>query len=218
MGELVNWLKGKKTYLVAAVVGLIAAAQYLGYEVPPWVFALLGALGLGTLRAGVGKAAKCLLPIALIVFMAGCSQRGPATGAQEQLQSVPNKSNPLIQVYLIDQRGAEQAKGAIIDGVNDAGLQFAKGEKGDAKADAGRGGRVAIMTVTTADNSNSSAGTGTGTQSAEATMRDMMQRVVAEIVAQLRAAIQSPGDQSGDQTPNPAPEPEAEGGSGGGTN
>jgi len=50
-----DWLKGKKTYITALVIGLLAAAQALGYPIPEWIYAILGGLGLGTLRAGVAK-------------------------------------------------------------------------------------------------------------------------------------------------------------------
>lgn len=55
-----DWLIGKKTYLTAIAIGVLAAAQALGYPVPEWVYAILGALGLGTLRAGVANEVKKL--------------------------------------------------------------------------------------------------------------------------------------------------------------
>lgn len=39
-------LDGKKKYIAAAIVGTIAAAQYLGYSVPSWVPMVLSAVGL----------------------------------------------------------------------------------------------------------------------------------------------------------------------------
>lgn len=54
--KMFNFLKGKRTYLVAIVTALVAGAQALGYNIPNEIYAVLGALGLGTLRAGiVGK-------------------------------------------------------------------------------------------------------------------------------------------------------------------
>ena len=50
-----NFLQGKKTYLIAIVIGVGAAAQALGYVIPEWVYALLGALGLGAVRSGIEK-------------------------------------------------------------------------------------------------------------------------------------------------------------------
>jgi len=50
-----DFLHGKKTYLVAAIAGGLAVAEALGYPVPPYVYAVLGALGLTTTRAAIGK-------------------------------------------------------------------------------------------------------------------------------------------------------------------
>lgn len=46
-------LKGKRTYIAAAVAAGIAAAQVLGYTIPDYVFTLLGALGLYGVRAAI---------------------------------------------------------------------------------------------------------------------------------------------------------------------
>ena len=46
---------GKKTYIVALVAGISAVATALGYPIPEWVWPLLGALGLGSVRAAVAK-------------------------------------------------------------------------------------------------------------------------------------------------------------------
>ena len=48
-------LQGKKSYIVAVLIGLAAVAQSLGYVVPEYVYAILGALGLGAVRSGVNK-------------------------------------------------------------------------------------------------------------------------------------------------------------------
>lgn len=53
--KLVNFLKGKKTYIVGTVVFILGGLQAIGVEVPAEAFTLLGALGLWTLRAGVSK-------------------------------------------------------------------------------------------------------------------------------------------------------------------
>ena len=50
-----DFLKGKKTYLVALVAAAVAAANALGYPVPEWVFILLGAGGLGAVRAAISR-------------------------------------------------------------------------------------------------------------------------------------------------------------------
>jgi len=48
-------LQGKKTYLVALLVGAGAIAISLGYAIPAWVWPVLGALGLGAVRSAVDK-------------------------------------------------------------------------------------------------------------------------------------------------------------------
>lgn len=45
-----KFLKGKKTYITAAIAGGVAAAQVLGVEVPSGVLTLLGAFGLYGIR------------------------------------------------------------------------------------------------------------------------------------------------------------------------
>ena len=57
MTALLNFLSGKKTYLIALVAAATAAAQALGYEVPEWLYAFESALGLGALRVAVSKSA-----------------------------------------------------------------------------------------------------------------------------------------------------------------
>lgn len=46
-------LKGKKTYLIAISVGILAGLQAYGITVPEWVYTLLAALGLGAVRSAV---------------------------------------------------------------------------------------------------------------------------------------------------------------------
>ena len=50
-----QFLNGKKTYIVALATAALAFAQAMGYPIPEWVYGVLGALGLGTLRAGVAN-------------------------------------------------------------------------------------------------------------------------------------------------------------------
>jgi len=50
-----DWLAGKKTYLVGATAFILAGLQAIGVQVDPWVFAMLGSIGLYTLRQGVSK-------------------------------------------------------------------------------------------------------------------------------------------------------------------
>jgi len=56
MENLLNWLKGKKSYIIAlamVVLGFLQGTDIL--IVPEWVWGILAALGLATLRAGVTK-------------------------------------------------------------------------------------------------------------------------------------------------------------------
>jgi len=53
---LIAFFKGKKTYLIATAAGAIAFAQAMGWAIPEGTYVILGALGLGTLRAAINKA------------------------------------------------------------------------------------------------------------------------------------------------------------------
>jgi len=55
MQAILSFLNGKKTYVIAALAALTAAAQALGYTIPDWAYALEGALGLGALRVAVNR-------------------------------------------------------------------------------------------------------------------------------------------------------------------
>lgn len=48
-----KWLNGYRTYLSAAAIAAVAVAQAFGYPIPEWVLGVLGAAGLGSLRAAV---------------------------------------------------------------------------------------------------------------------------------------------------------------------
>jgi len=50
---MLSKLIGYRTYIIAVVVGIIAALQYAGITVPEYVYTLLGAFGLGFLRSAV---------------------------------------------------------------------------------------------------------------------------------------------------------------------
>ena len=58
MQKILEWLDGKKTYIVAVLVGLGAVATSLGWSIPDWVWLLLGAIGLGAVRDAVKKLEK----------------------------------------------------------------------------------------------------------------------------------------------------------------
>jgi len=49
-----KFLEGKKTYIIAFVAAACAAAEALGYSIPPYVYAFLGSLGLYTTRKAIG--------------------------------------------------------------------------------------------------------------------------------------------------------------------
>lgn len=55
MQSILDFLSGKKTYVIAIATGILAGLQAYGIVIPDYVYALLGAIGLGTLRAGVTK-------------------------------------------------------------------------------------------------------------------------------------------------------------------
>jgi hypothetical protein len=50
MQALLALIDGKKTYLVAVLIGLGGFSQALGYELPDWTWPLLQAAGLGAVR------------------------------------------------------------------------------------------------------------------------------------------------------------------------
>lgn len=52
---MLNVLKGKKTYIVAAVAAGAAAASALGHPIPEWGWLLINAAGLGAVRSAIGK-------------------------------------------------------------------------------------------------------------------------------------------------------------------
>ena len=55
MEAILGFLKGKKTYLVAATLVIMAALKAKGIEIPEEAWAVLAALGLGFIRAAVKK-------------------------------------------------------------------------------------------------------------------------------------------------------------------
>ena len=50
-----DFLKGKKTYMVAAATFILGGLTASGVAVPIWVYSLLAAAGLTSLRAGVDR-------------------------------------------------------------------------------------------------------------------------------------------------------------------
>ena len=50
-----NFLSGKKTYIVAVLTAVGGVLAAFGYVIPEYVWPILGALGLGAVRAGIKK-------------------------------------------------------------------------------------------------------------------------------------------------------------------
>lgn len=48
-----RWMKGYRSYLAAVAIAAVSVAQAFGYPIPEWVIGVLGAAGLGSLRAAV---------------------------------------------------------------------------------------------------------------------------------------------------------------------
>ena len=55
MTNIILVLQGKKVYITAAMIGIAAVAEALGYEVPESIWRLLEAFGLITMRAAISK-------------------------------------------------------------------------------------------------------------------------------------------------------------------
>lgn len=55
MQKTIEFLKGKKTYIVAATAAALAFANAMGWPVPEYVYVLLGACGIATVRASIAN-------------------------------------------------------------------------------------------------------------------------------------------------------------------
>ena len=55
MQKALEFLKGKKTYIVALTAAALAFAQSMGWPVPEYVYVILGACGIATMRAAVAS-------------------------------------------------------------------------------------------------------------------------------------------------------------------
>ena len=55
MSRIVKWFDGKKTYITMAIAFIVGGLEACGITVPGWVYAMLGALGMGFLRGGIKK-------------------------------------------------------------------------------------------------------------------------------------------------------------------
>ena len=56
--KTLEWLKGKKTYIVAGVAAVLAFASAMGWDIPEGIILVLTALGLTTARKGASNDAK----------------------------------------------------------------------------------------------------------------------------------------------------------------
>lgn len=52
---MIQFLRGKKTYIVAIIAALTAGAEALGYTIPGWLYLLESAAGIGAVRAAISK-------------------------------------------------------------------------------------------------------------------------------------------------------------------
>lgn len=95
MKEIVTWLQGKKTYIIAIIVGVVACLQYLGVEIPEWAYALLAALGLGSLRSGVNNTTKVLL-MCVVLFAAGCGNVWMSTAYKQEVTKADIAAKELL--------------------------------------------------------------------------------------------------------------------------
>ena len=67
MQKLLDFMKGKKAYAVAVAAAVLAFCEAMGWPIPPYVYALLAALGIATIKAGQARtevAAKAALAAA----------------------------------------------------------------------------------------------------------------------------------------------------------
>ena len=51
--KAIDWLAGKKTYIIAVIVAGLAVANYYGVAIPEYVWLILNAAGLGAIRASM---------------------------------------------------------------------------------------------------------------------------------------------------------------------
>lgn len=56
MTTIMTALNGKKTYIVAFLTAVSAGAEALGYHIPDYVWTLLAAAGLGSVRHSIASA------------------------------------------------------------------------------------------------------------------------------------------------------------------
>lgn len=63
MNELIEWLKGKKSYIVAGIMIVLGVLQGFGFFIlPEWAWVILTGLLGASLRASVNKIADTIKP------------------------------------------------------------------------------------------------------------------------------------------------------------
>ena len=55
MSKLIEFLSGKKSFIVALGIAIVAGCKAFGVDIPELVWPLLAALGLAAIRAGIQK-------------------------------------------------------------------------------------------------------------------------------------------------------------------
>ena len=55
LAKIEAFLKGKKTYITAILIGVAAALQYMGLEIPDYVWTILAAFGIGSIRSAIAS-------------------------------------------------------------------------------------------------------------------------------------------------------------------
>lgn len=55
MTKILEFLNGKKTFIVAAIAAVTAGLQAYGISIPEWVYTIEAAAGLGAIRIGMSN-------------------------------------------------------------------------------------------------------------------------------------------------------------------
>ncbi len=129
--NLLTWIKGKRTYIVASVMAALAFADAMGWPVPEWVYLVLTATGLYTARKAVANNAKCV-PLLLMMapLVGGCSFFTPgldartATEARSETSWDQNSNLRLSENTTHNRRVvmAESAEGEVAAEYYDSGV------------------------------------------------------------------------------------------------
>jgi hypothetical protein len=56
--SILSFLEGKKTYITAFLTAALGLAQAFGYSAPAWVYTILAAAGVTTVRLAIANASK----------------------------------------------------------------------------------------------------------------------------------------------------------------